>query len=152
MKKQILLKAAEHNWCLTGPGDWSVVKWRIFRDGSYAVTTSFNPMFEEYESAQDQEHRPKPTKKNTTGKMNEDSITALQEAIKNNPWKDPSLEVFACDGVTWEIESYDEDGSVDNTSGGLENIYGHNILETFIGLLPDNGELYDSSAFILVRK
>lgn len=46
-KKQPLLKAAEHNWGLTGPGDWSKVRWLIFYDGSYEVVTTFNPSFED---------------------------------------------------------------------------------------------------------
>ena len=34
-KKQPLLKAVEHNWGLTGPGDWSEVRWLVLYDGSY---------------------------------------------------------------------------------------------------------------------
>ena len=45
-----------------------------------------------------------------------------------------------------------EDGSVENTSGKLDYIYGHRVLETIVSLLPDDGNLYDSSAFISVSK
>ena len=62
------------------------------------------------------------------------------------------MDVHACDGVAWEIESYREDGSVENTSGKLDYIYGHRVLETIVSLLPDDGNLYDSSAFISVSK
>ena len=50
---KLLLMAEERNWGLMGPGDWSEVKWRIFRDGSYEVISKFNPTFEDYEKASD---------------------------------------------------------------------------------------------------
>ncbi len=68
--------------------------------------------------------------------MDQEVFTSLKEAIKQEPWRDPALKVFACDGEAWEIESYKEDGSIDKTSGELDYIYGHNTLETIISLLP----------------
>ena len=76
----------------------------------------------------------------------------LQEALKPEPWRDPAIDVFACDGVAWKIESYKEDGSVEKTSGKMGYIYGHSVLETIVDLLPADGALYDSSAFISVGK
>ena len=154
-KKQPLLKAVEHNWGLMGPGDWSEVRWRIFYDGSYEVISTFNPSFESFEKIEEmlkRHERPKPVKKKTTGRMADEAFPKLCEAIKCEPWRDPSLDVHACDGVAWEIESYREDGSVENTSGKLDYIYGHRVLETIVSLLPDDGNLYDSSAFISVSK
>ena len=148
MKKQLLLKATEHNWGLTGPGDWSEVEWRIFRDGSYEIVSSFRPSFEAYEN----EGKPRPTKKKSKGIMDGADFAKLQEALKREPWRDPAIDVFACDGVAWEIESYKEEGSVEKTSGKLDYIYGHSVLETIVDLLPADGALYDSSAFISVGK
>ncbi|GEM_PF-2855515 len=147
MKKQLLLKATEHNWGLTGPGDWSKVEWRIFRDGSYDIISSFRPSFEAYEN----EEKPIPTKKKSKGSMGGVDFAKLQEALNREPWRDPAIDVFACDGVAWEIESYKEDGSVEKTSGKLDYIYGHSVLETIVDLLPADGTLYDSSAFVSVE-
>ena len=151
-KKQPFLKAVEHNWGLMGPGDWSEIKWHIFYDGSYEVISTFRPSSEDYDDAWKRNEQPKPVKKKTTGKLADDVISKLREAIKCEPWRDPSLDVHACDGVAWEIESYRKDGSVENTSGKLDYIYGHRVLETIVSLLPDDGNLYDSSAFISVSK
>ena len=151
-KKQPLLKAVEHNWGLMGPGDWSEVKWRVFYDSSYEVISTFNPSSEAYDDAWKRNERPKPVKKKTTGKMADEAFSKLREAIKCGPWRDPSLDVDACDGVAWEIESYWEDGGIENSSGKLGYIYGHHVLETIVSLLPDDGNLYDSSAFISVSK
>lgn len=147
-----LLKAIEHNWGLQGPGDWSTVKWDIFNDGFYEVISTFHPSFDDYKEAAVRNERPKPLKKKKTGKMDAETFSNLREALKHEPWRDPSLEVSACDGVAWEIESYGEDGSVRNTSGRLDYIYGHHSLETIVSLLPEDGSLYDSSAFIAIRK
>ena len=106
----------------------------------------------DYDDAWKRNEQPKPVKKKTTGKLADDVISKLRESIKCEPWRDPSLDVHACDGVAWEIESYREDGSVENTSGKLDYIYGHRVLETIVSLLPDDGNLYDSSAFISVSK
>ncbi len=151
-KKQLLLKAVEHNWGLMGPGDWSEVKWCVFYDGSYEVITTFNPSFEDYDHVWERNERPKPVKKKTTGKITYEAFSKLQEAIKCEPWRDPSLDVHACDGVAWEIESYREDGGIENTSGKLDYIYGHRILETIVSLLPNDGNLFDNNAFISVSR
>ena len=151
-KRWRLMKAIEHNWGLTGPGDWSKVDWNIFHDGSYEVISTFNPTFEAYEEADGRNERPKPAKKQTTGKMDEETFSKLREAMRSEPWRNPTLNVSACDGVAWEIESYEEDGSVKNTSGRLDYIYGHSVLETIVSLLPEDGNIYDSSAFISVSK
>jgi hypothetical protein len=48
--------------------------------------------------------------------MESDDFSKLCEAIKIDPWRDPSLDVHACDGVAWELEAYREDGSIEKTS------------------------------------
>ena len=174
-KKQPLLKAVEHNWGLTGPGDWSKVRWRIFYDGSYEVVSTFNPSSDDCHDAHDihsapdaycvneaynahndhcvhdtldahnardawkRNERPKPVKKTVKGRMTGEAFSKLCDAIKCEPWRDPALDVSACDGVAWEIESYRKDGNIENTSGELDYIYGHRVLETIVSLLPGEG-------------
>lgn len=81
-----------------------------------------------------------------------DDFLKLCEAIKIAPWRDPTLDVHACDGVAWKLEAYDKDGSIDKTSGTLGYIYGNRVLETIVSLLPQDGNLYDSSAFISINR
>lgn len=149
---KLLLMAEERNWGLMGPGDWSEVKWRIFRDGSYEVISKFNPTFEDYEKASDGREHPKADRKKITGKMEDADFTKLRAAIKCVPWRDPSIDVDAFDGVAWKIESYKEDGIVENTSGKLDYIYGHSVLETIVSLLPDDSGNYYSSAFVSIDR
>ena len=154
-KKSPLLKAVKHNWGLMGPGDWNEVKWLIFPDGTYEVVTTFIPSFRAYEEIEEmlkRHERPKPVKKITTGKLADEVLSKLQEAIKCEPWRDPSLVVHACDGVAWEIESYRDEGSIEKTSGNLDYIYGHRVLETIVSLLPSDDGIYSSSAFISISK
>ena len=154
-KKSPLLKAVEYNWGLHGPGDWDKVRWLIFTDGAYEVVSTFNPSFEAYEQIEETpkwHERPKQVRKKTTGRLADEVFSKLQEAIKRDPWRDLSLEVCACDGVAWEIESYRDDGSIEKTSGKLDYIYGHRVLETIVSLLPSDGGIYSSSAFISVGK
>ena len=154
-KRRILLKAIEHNWDLIGPEDWNKVEWNIFSDGSYRIITAFNPMITENDEIlemQKRGERPKPIKKQTSGRMDEKAFSKLREAIKMAPWRDPTVYADACDGVAWEIKSYRSDGSIENTSGKLDYIYGHCALETIVSLLPTDGKVYDSSAYISVKK
>ena len=154
-KKQPLLKVIEHNWGLIGPGDWRTVTWLVYHDGSYEVVSSFNPIINDSEELMgmiNRRERPKLVKKQSTGIMEEDAFTILREALMAEPWRDPTLDVHACDGVAWEIESYRADGSIEKSSGKLDYIYGHRVLETIVSLLPGDGDYYDSSAFISVRK
>ena len=65
------------------------------------------------------------------------------------PWRDPTPDVYVCDGVAWEIESYNEDGSIDKSSGKLGYIYGHSVLETIVNLLPSDGTQNSSSVLSL---
>jgi len=147
-KRVLLLKAVEHNWDMIGPGEWYKVTWRIYYDGSYEIFSTFNPPDEAYEK----ENRPKPVRRKTSGTMEEAEFSKFREAMKREPWRDPSLIVDACDGEAWEIESYNKDGSIDKSSGKLGYIYGHSVLETIVSLLPSDGTQYSSSAFISVTQ
>ena len=142
-KRKLLLKAIEQNWGEIGPGNWLKVKWNIFYDGSYEVISTFNPPLEARENILNRDDRPKPVKKKTTGVMDESAFSNLCKTIKSESWKDSTLQVYACDGDAWEIESYRDDGSVENTSGKLDYIYGHQVFETIVSLLPKDGKLYD---------
>ena len=79
--------------------------------------------------------------------MDEAAFTKLKEAIKKEPWRDPSINRDACDGEAWEINSYKEDGSIDKTSGKLGYIYGQRILEAITELLPLSTEHYEKECF-----
>ena len=50
------------------------------------------------------------------------------------------------------MKSYRDDGSIDQTSGKLDYIYGHKNLEMIVSLLPSDGGVYDNSAFVSVEK
>ncbi len=144
-KRCPLLKAIEENWGLMMPGERSKVKWLIFPDGSYEIISFFR------EEARDGK-RTNETRRKTTGQMDDDAFSKLRDALLLDPWRDPSLIVHAWDGVAWKIESYREDGSVEKSSGKLDYIYGHRTLETIVGLLPSNGQLYTSSAFVSIDR
>ena len=149
------MKAVEHNWGLIGPGDWLDVTWLVFHDGSYEVVSTFNPIItdqEEFKDALKRKEWPNRHKERTTGIMGEDAFSKLKEALLDEPWRDPTINVHACDGVAWEIISYKENGNIDKTSGKLDYIYGHRVLETIVNLLPRDENYYGSSAFISVRK
>ena len=137
-----------------GPGDWNTVTWLIYNDGSYDIISAFNPTMEDKDIVEifNSNERPKLVEKKTTGAMGQDAYLRLCEAIKSDPWRDPTLDVHACDGVAWELEAYSEDGSIEKTSGKLGYIYGHRVLETIVSLLPQDENLYDSSAFISVNR
>ena len=150
MKKTLFLKAVEHNWGLAGPGDWNTVTWLIYHDASYDIISAFNPSLEDAEI--DESFLPKLVEKKVAGAMESDDFSKLCEAIKIDPWRDPSLDVHACDGVAWKLEAYREDGSIEKTSGKLGYIYGDRVLKTIVSMLPKDENLYDSSAFISIKR
>ena len=136
-RKWLLLKAIECNWDEIGPGDWTETKWLIFSDGSYEIVATFLPGLNEIGI-------PARVKRKATGQMGVWAFLKLRKALKCEPWRDPSIEIFASDGVAWEIESYLDDGSIDKTSGKLDYIYGHKALEKIVYLLPSDESIYDS--------
>ena len=120
-KRRLLLKATKHNWGLLGPGDWLLTNWLICSDATFEYLVSFRS-------------ESKPAKR-IAGKMDKEAFSQLCEAIKREPWRDPSIDVHACDGVAWEIVSYTSDGKIDKTSGEKDSIEGNIVLETIAGLL-----------------
>ena len=60
--------------------------------------------------------------------------------------------LYYTDPFAWELEAYREDGSIEKTSGKLGYIYGDRVLETIVSLLPQDGNHYDSSAFISINR
>ena len=135
-KKWLLLKVINQNWNLNGPGDWVETTWRIFNDGSYEVISSFNPSVEDLEEMLRTKRQPKPVRKKRIGIMDETSLSKLQMALKCDPWRDPFVDNFDCDGDAWDISLFKEDGSINKTSGILDYIYGHRVLETIVSCLP----------------
>jgi len=138
-----------------GPGDWNTVTWLIYHDGSYDIISAFNPSKKDAEAiieAFERNEFPKLMEKKSSGVMEQDAFSKLCNAIKCEPWRDPTLDVYACDGVAWELEAYSKDASVEKTSGKLGYIYGHRVLETIVSLLPKDGNLYTSAAYVSVKK
>lgn len=84
--------------------------------------------------------------------MGKIAFARFKRAIEREPWRDPSIFVKAYDGVAWIIESYKENGTIEKTSGELGYIYGHRTLEAIVKLLPKDGNIYDSSAYVSVTK
>lgn len=146
LRAKLLIKAVMCNWDEIGPGDWTEVTWQVFSDGSYKIIYSFNPTFEEDEGL------PSAKNKITTGKMWKIAFARLKRAIKREPWRDPSIYVEADDGVAWTIVSYNENGTIGNTSGELDYIYGQRVLEAIVKSLPKTGNLYCNSAYVSVAK
>ena len=146
----LVLIATEENWGLIGPGDWTKVVWNIFSDGYYEKIVYFYPT--DYDDEFLKKHHIRKKQKKNTGRMKLKSIKKLCKELSREPWRDPTIEIDACDGVAWQIESYNEDGSIDKTSGDVDYIYGHIILENIVSLLPDDEDYYDSSAFVSVGK
>lgn len=154
MDKKLHLKAIEHNWGRMRSGDWNTVTWLIYYDGSYDIISQFNPAIEPDDLVDifNRNERPRLIEKKQTGEMDSVIFSKLCEAIKCEPWRDPTIDVIADDGVAWELVAFSDNGSVEKTSGKLDYIYGHRVLETIVSLLPTDGNLYSSAAYVSVKK
>ena len=133
LEKELLLKAVEQNWGMIGPEEWREITWFIYDDGSYDIISEFNSF--------------KENKQEISGLMKSEDFLKLCEAIKCDPWRDPNLDVEGCDGEAWEIEAY-KNGIVAKTSGSLDYIYGHRILETIVSLLPNVQDFHSDGACV----
>lgn len=60
------------------------------------------------------------------------------------------IEDMACDGEAWEIEYYDPDCRILNSSGDAGYIYGEKCLEKIISLLPGENMVSHANSFISV--
>ena len=138
-EKTLILKAEQHNWGLISNGDWEKVIWYIYSDRSYDMKSFSVPT---RESVQDlYANNPQATGNLTdfyqkTGKMTQTVFDRLTKAMETEPWRNPSIGIAACDGVAWQIEQYSPDGSVKRSSGELDYIYGHQVLEAIAYSLP----------------
>ncbi|SNU06662.1 hypothetical protein SAMN06297422_10711 [Lachnospiraceae bacterium] len=137
MNKQLLLKATEYNWDLIGPGDWTEKIWLIYRDGSYEIISHFTPLYDENRIITRIAETIIPLEKKKQGMMDIETFDELCELLKCEQWRDSTVCDTADDGVAWTIESYTGDGNIDKTSGEIDYILGHRILENIVGLLPE---------------
>ena len=141
MRKAIILKATMHNWGLVQAGDLRMVVWYVFRDGSFEMRSYHNHIFKGNETI-DQEVDMMLNPKETVdrGTLSDTSFSRLNELINESPWRSPSVNPSgSVDGNAWEIESYNEDGSLDKTSGKPDYICGYRVLEDIVDLLPRDG-------------
>lgn len=97
----LLLKVAEHNWGLIGPGDWEKRSWKISDDGWYQYK-------EKYKSgaADDLPEIPEVVEENT---LSAAQMEKLKELLDQH-WSTETTD--ACDGVAWEFKLYDSTGKV----------------------------------------
>lgn len=146
-RKQMILKAINYNWNMAGPGDWENSTWHVYEDGSYILRSVFRPSSAAYEDSIITKKEPKSTILKISGIMDEAAYIKLKEAIKREPWREPSINHDACDGEAWKITSYKEDGSIEKSSGEIGYIYGNCVLENITRLLPYYGNRYIKDAF-----
>ena len=136
-EKILLMKAVQYNWSLHGAGEWTESKWRVFTNGTYELTVSFLPNFDDIP---EKVKSGRSTKKKKTGVIDRKTFAQLREALEAEPWEKSAEDTFACDGVGWEIILYHEDGSILKTSGKPGYIYGNKTLEKIVAFLPYMGE------------
>ena len=147
MEKQKLLRAELHNWSLRGPGDWTTVIWLVFYDGSYNIIREFNPEWEKNKACSHETR-----KSEERGTLNSKILNTLKKAIDKDPWRNPKIKCHACDGVAWVIEAFSEDGDIIKTSGELDYIYGHKVLEAIVSCLSSDGMPVNAPAYINVKE
>lgn len=142
-----MLEVIEHNWGLKFQGDWHTVTWIINYDMSYSITVEYVP-----------EWNPDRTVPNNTdsriinGIMDKSAHDELREQLEIKQWRDPDIQINACDGVAYQIIYYSADGKTLNSSGKLGYIYGEEVLENIVNMLPKTEKMYDAPAFVSVSK
>ena len=155
MKEKLLLKAVKHNWGMTQPGQWKSVTWKLYDDHTCFVQAVYLPRwdkdddFSEVQSIQDLLKKMEIHSRRV--KMPGKLFDSLCAELEKEPWRDPDLICHACDGEAWKIEQYSPDGNIIRSSGEMNYIYGHPILESITSLLPC-AEQFGSSAYIEVQK
>ena len=157
MSKYLMLKAGKHNWGLMKMGSWVSKAWYVYSDGMYEIRSEYGPVFsdEEYQSAVSAGRLQELLQKDihiVTGRMDDRALSLLKAQMNRRPWKDPLVECYACDGVAWEIEEYGENGSVINTSGRLDYIYGQEVLENIVRCLPETIDHLGANAYVSVKR
>ena len=129
-EKYLILQAINENWGLIGSGDWHLVNWRVYSDGSYSIVSKFAPDGEPEEPVQ------------RRGKMRAPSFRKLMDAISCE-WSRYSPDAGGCDGDAWAIEQYDENGNVIQSSGPLDYVFRNAKIERIIASLPQRDCAYD---------
>lgn len=158
MKKTKMLEATEYNWDLMELGDWRTVTWIINHDMSYSITTEYlpecDPNSKDFIELWDPDSNDfsELVKKTENGVMDEAEFTELLEKLNTKLWRNPDIQINACDGSAWQITYYSSDGKVINSSGKLDYIYGEEVLENIVSRLPQTEEEHDANAFVYVTK
>ena len=152
MERHLVLKAEIHNWSLIGPGSWETATWYVFNTGSYLLESSeilTEKEIDEIMAAQEYRGDPDRFCRRSVkrGRFSEKNFSELIAAMEQKPWRDPSVICDACDGEAWEITQFAEDGSIVQTSGEVDYIYGNRILETIVSLLPHSND-FCANAYI----
>ncbi len=147
LSHELFLKAVEHNWSLHGPGDWNIVEWEIYYDHTYATKVSFIPKRDQvtYESID------VPPIINT-GKLDDKMFSDLEALLKTKVWRDPLIDIQACDGVAWKIDYYSSEGKIINSSGKLGYIYGEKLLGDIVNFLAELQKPYGAPAYVYVKQ
>ena len=144
MKIYPMLIAAEHNWDEMAPGDWAGTTWTIYSDGTYII---------EYKIYEPKAYTLKKTKKPRikSGKMSMLRLSRLKGLLDNKQWRDPRIINDDDDGKAWEMNYYSEDGQLINSSGKMDYIYGHRVLEEIAEALPNPHKIGALKAFFRVK-
>lgn len=125
--KILLLKAVNHNWGMTGPGDWESTEWFVFSDQSYRAVLSYRP------DLSDDDDFTKRTIKEIKGSFSKAEFTLLC-TILDEKWIDPAINSEACDGEAWQIKMLYPSGRTKKSSGKLGYIY-HQPIERIAKIL-----------------
>ena len=131
MDKYLLLKAAKENLDIAGPGEWKMIFWSVFNDGSYTIRVSFVPGQSQSRSSE------------KSGTMKKDRFSKLCAALAPK-WK-TNLYSCACDGAAWQFEQYSPDGTVVKSTGELRAIFGNEVLEQIAASLPGKNFVRDQT-------
>ena len=116
---RIILQAVEHNWGLTGPGDWERKDWKFRNDASFLLVVSY---------IQGDTSVPDET---ITGKMAHEDYDKLVRLL-NEPWSKETAS--ACDGTAWEFRLYGKNRTLEMVRE-LNYIYGIEPFESIARIL-----------------
>ena len=123
----LLLKAVNHNWGMTGPGDWESTEWFVFSDRSYRAVLSYRP------DLSDDGELTEKTIKEFKGSFSKAEFSLICK-ILDGKWIDPAINSEACDGEAWQIKMLFPSGRTKKSSGKLGYIY-HQPIEQLVHIL-----------------
>ncbi len=147
LSNDIILIAVEHNWSRHGPGDWDTVEWIIYYDHTYKTKVEFVP---EYDWKTNETDIITPII--NTGKVDDKMFSDLEVLLKTKAWRDPLIDIQACDGVAWKIDYYSSEGKIINSSGKLGYIYGEKLLGDIVKMLAELQKPYGAPAYVYVKQ